>query len=124
MPTETKVSRRDVDAIVRATFPNYRGRKFRVALADHVVLSDLHWSGGTHSEYKFVRIDGKVMALDFSGVAPWSHDMEGRCVSLPPHVACVEHTQFCGSDLGLRITFNPANMAEIPGPARALLTHE
>lgn len=115
-----QVRKADVKAILDRTFPDYKGRKFRVKFADHVVLSDLHWSGGSHNEYAFVRIDGAVKALDFSTVAPWSHDNEGRSIQLPPHVCCVKHTDFCGKDLGITLIFNPADEA-LPAPIRALL---
>jgi len=111
----------DVKEILARTFPDYHGRKFRLRFSDHVILSDLNWSGGSRNEYAFVRIDGAVKSLDFSTIAPWNHNAEGQRIDLPPHVLCVKHQDFCGKDLGVVIIVNPNDIDALPQPIRALL---
>ena len=118
---KTKISRRDAEEIIRRTFPEWKGRKVYVELATTVTLHDLHWGGGSRTVYAFVNVDGRAAALDFSTTDPWSHQTEGKTVTLPPTVCCVAHATFCGKDAGITITVNPNDQDALPAPIRALL---
>lgn len=110
-----KVARQDVAAIVAATFPSYKGRKFRIAAKDAVSLQDLNWSGGTRSQYRGCTLDGKSSgaADGYNARAPWDNPAEGATIPIPVGFALVEHVIFCGKDLGLRIYVNPADMPKL-----------
>ena len=119
MTSAVKVSRRDVDAIVRATFPDYRGRKLRVAAAETVTLHDLNWSGGTRAQYRSCTLAGRFLggADKFNAQAPWANDGEGVALPVPAGSCLVEHSIFCGHDCGLTIFVNPADMPKyLPAP--------
>ena len=109
------VTRNDVSAIVRATFPHYKGRKFRVQAKEKVTLSDLNWSGGTRSEYRACTLDGCHTggADSYNRMAPWENQAEGKSLPIPSGFVVVEHSIFCGKDTGLRIYVNPADMAKL-----------
>jgi hypothetical protein len=112
----TNVRRQDVDMIVRATFPEYRGRKIRVAAAEGVTLHDLNWSGGTRSQYRGASLSGQSLgnADRYNQLAPWdSRQIEGQRLPLVPGVVVVEHSMFCGKDTGLRIYVHPADMPRL-----------
>ena len=70
-----------------------------------VTFSDVHWGGGTKNSYGFVRADGEMAFLPSS--ASWDCLWEGKRLPLPPEVLVVEHTVFCGQDLGIRIYAHP-----------------
>jgi len=102
-----KVSKSTVKPLVKATFPEYRGRTFQVEFTPTVTFHDTNWGGGTRNYYKAVRLeDGKVGA--FPNFAPWNNPIEGKRVELPEGVVVVEHAIFCGQDLGLRFYANPS----------------
>ena len=110
-----KVRRAEVEAVVDAAFPGYRGRKFKVQPAGSVTLGDTFWDGGSKSTYVAVRLsDGKASAANVG--LPWS-GAEGKSFPLPAGIVVVEHSIFCGKDCGLRIYVNPADMPRMLPPA-------
>lgn len=46
-----KINKAQARAIVEATFPNYKGRKFSVEFAETITFCDTNWSGGTRNFY-------------------------------------------------------------------------
>jgi hypothetical protein len=112
------VTKREIGAIVLGSFPEYRGRKFRLYASETVILSDLNWSGGTRSQYRAVTLDGfPVGNTDkYNQVAPWNNPAEGQVVPIPQGIVVVEHVLFCGKDLGLKVWANPADMPKLLPP--------
>jgi hypothetical protein len=45
--------------------------------------------------------------------APWNNQAEGVTLPVMPGTVLVEHCLFCGTDLGLRIYCNPADMPKL-----------
>jgi len=109
------VKRNDVAPIVNGSFPQYRGRKYRIVASETVTLTDLNWSGGTRSQYRAVMLDGKPLgnADRFNQVAPWANPAEGITIPIPVGTCVVEHTMFCGKDLGIKVWVNPADMPKL-----------
>ena len=106
-----KVSKKDVLPILKASFPGYTGRKFRVVPVERLTLYDLNWSGGTRNQYVAVRFDGSSSHL--VPTAPWAEYREGAVVDIPEDVIVVEHSDFCGSDMGIRIYCHPNRMPKL-----------
>ena len=102
----TKVRKDAVRPIVEATFPRYRGRTFKVGFTDTVSFHDTNWGGGSRNTYRAVRMD-KGTVNDLPSFAPWSNPVEGQTVDLPENVVVVEHSIFCGKDMGLRFYAHP-----------------
>ena len=116
MPTFTAVSRKEVAAIVNATFPEYKGRKIRVAATETVGLYDLNWSGGTRSQYRACTLEGRSLgsSAKYNAMAPWdSRQVEGQFLPLVPGACVVEHQIFCGKETGLRIYVHPSDMPKM-----------
>lgn len=114
------VERAAVDAIARATFPAYAGKSFKIVARERVTISDLNWSGGTRSEYAAATLDGRKLGdmAVFNAAAPWDNRAEGKNVEIPPGACVVEHSQFCGRDMGLTIYVRPdAVAAYLPAPS-------
>lgn len=108
-----------VKAILAATFPDYRGRKIRIARWSSPLHLDLSWSGGT--------ID-KVALIDFANgrighlrvPAPWSAGAADP-IDCPPGAMLVIHSYFCGTDAGITIYCRPADPGALGPDAGSLL---
>jgi hypothetical protein len=105
------VQRKDVAAIVRATFPGYKGRKIRIVVQDSVTLIDLNWSGGTRCQYRACTLAGEPLGNTdrFAAMAPWVNPAEGITLPIAPGACVVEHSIFLGKDAGLRIYIHPSD---------------
>lgn len=53
-----KLSTAQARPIVKATFPDYKGRKFSLEFTNHVSFYNVNWSSGSKNEYRMVRVDG------------------------------------------------------------------
>ena len=102
-----KLSTKQASPIVKATFPEYNGRKFRLEFTESVTFYDTNWSGGTRNQYKAVKRDGTIGVQHIP--APWVNMVEGKKFELSPDVLVVEHSHFCGQDMGIRIYAHPSN---------------
>lgn len=101
-----KVTRREAAPIIAASFPGYRGRKIAVRFAERVTLYDVTWSGGTRNEYRVLSAERGVGRIWVG--APWdSRTPEGAVIPLDGSTIVVEHSEFCGSDMGLTIWAHP-----------------
>lgn len=113
MKTTTYTLRKSqIPASLLAAFPEYCGRKFRAQIATSVTFFDVHASGGTINKYRLVRLaDGCSAGLETG--SPWSSPTEGVAVVIPAGFVVVEHTRFCGQDLGLRFHVHPEDVAHV-----------
>jgi hypothetical protein len=115
-----KVSKADplVKRALKATFPNWKGRKVTVEPSDGRALHlDLNWSGGTRDEVKVIDFaHGRIGRVTVG--APWTHD--GSLVQ-PEGTILVIHTIFLGVDVGMRIVVKPAGAAALDGAIAGLL---
>lgn len=110
-----KVKKAEIRPILEASFPQYAGRRFEVVLAETCYLSDTYWSGGTRSQYVFVPMDGRnVRKLD-SLQNPWESKVEGSTVKMSVDFVIVEHSVFCGQDMGIKIHAHPDMIKRLSG---------
>ena len=88
-----KVRRAEVAPLVAATFPAYKGRTFRVQIAEKVGLYDINWFGGSRSQYRAATLSGEPLGSTdrFSTMAPWDHQVEGTSHAYPVDT----HTRKC-----------------------------
>lgn len=117
MAPSVPVSRSDrrVKAILRATFPNYRGRKVRVALFDRPLYLDLSWSGGTRDSVALIDFtNGRIGHLRCP--SPWARGAYDP-VDCPPGALLVVHSIFCGVDSGVTIYVRPPDLPLLSGGA-------
>lgn len=110
LSSSVPVSRSDarVKRVLAATFPDYRGRKIRVAAWSSPVYVDWNWSGGTRD---FVAVIAPGRGVGFASVpAPWRHD-HGPVdpAAFPAGSLLVVHSIFCGSDAGITIYASPSD---------------
>lgn len=94
----------------------YSGRKFQAIISDTVNIP-AHaglWSGGSRDIFKLVNLaTGEARAASDDNSVSWSDQCKPHTINLRPGFAVVEHTIFCGKDLGLRFYVHPADAAKL-----------
>lgn len=106
-------------AVARKAFPSYSGRSFKVSVHDAGGMSlTSYWDGGSRDYYVIVRLsDSKQLPIPQNGTPfdPYGYGIE---MPLPaPDFAVVEHSIFCGKDMGLTVHVHAENAAKlIPAP--------
>ena len=96
-----KLTKAQAWPIVKCTFPEYNGRKFRIEFVERVTFYDTNWCGGTRSVYKAISADGSIRSPIIR--APWCNPVEGATVVLPPYGMIVERAICYGRDFGIII---------------------
>jgi len=106
----------------------YTGKKFKAVVVTQVTIpSDAGlWSGGTRNTFRFVQLaTGDAIAASDNMSAPWDSSRKDQHITLKPGFAVVEHSLFCGKDMGLTFYVHPDNAAALlPAPAPELSEHE
>jgi len=108
----------DAWPIAGRAFPDYKGKQFSMRVTSSLTVFDLNWGDGTRNVYKAVELaeDGVVNSAQVP--APWMHQEVGRTLAIPPGWAVVEHSVFCGKDMGLTLYIHPNDAAKhLPAPA-------
>lgn len=115
------VKRAEVAPLVNATFPDYKGRKFKVVCASTVTLYNLNWDGGSRNVYRTCTTEGQQLGTSAraNAAAPWNNPAEGKTLPLPQGAVCVMQSDFCGKDCGLTIYINPEDMPKLLPAAAA-----
>ena len=117
----------NVDEVVKRlamrAFPEYRGRRFKLCILDDtgddkisVSLYGGYWDGGSKSYYRFLRLDQTGKTLAMPTAHPYFDKDNARAQEgafLISGVALVEHSIFCGKDMGLTVTIHPRNAAKL-----------
>ena len=97
----------------------YTGRKFKVQVCETMTIpADAGvWGGGSRETYHVMRLaTGESAAAVNHNAAPWSGRSD-RTVDLKDGFVVVEHSIFCGKDMGLTFYVHPDNAAKLlPAP--------
>lgn len=98
-----------VKAALAATFPDYRGRKIRVAPWSAPLSLDLNWSGGTCDKVALLDLrNGRIGKLVVP--SPWARGAADP-VDCPPGCVLVVRSWFCGQDAGVTFYVRPDDPA-------------
>jgi hypothetical protein len=103
-------------AILEACYP---GKKVRKGLAieaqDRPLDVRSYWDGGSRDYFVFYCLTtGAVVPMPAQSA--WDKRMPGaETITLPDGIICVEHSYFCGKDVGFTIHVPPANMPKLLG---------
>ena len=105
---------------------SYKGKSFKVSVCTETVIpmdAGL-WSGGSRDNYYGLDLStGQTKSLPMSQQAPWGSRRE-ITVQLQPGFAVVNHSMFCGKDMGLTFYLHPENATKLlPAPVE-LSEHE
>lgn len=102
--------------IARAAYPEYSGRKFKLTISDEPIDARSYWEGGSRDYFVFINL---------ATLALWTMPQQSlgdakvkgaEAVTLPDGIACVRHSFFCGTDMGLAIIISPENSARLLPP--------
>lgn len=101
-----------VRRIVAATYPQYRGRKYRLRVAERVNAAS-YWDGGSRSYFVFLDL-ATMEARQAPAQSAFDQEVKGLDVApLGQNVVCVEHKIFCGRDMGITIHVHPNEVAPL-----------
>lgn len=101
--TTLYTTKHDVPKRLRDAFPGYKGKKFKVEPYEDgiVALTGRYWDGGSKSSYVLVDFN-TGRRTPFADCSPFdSGDFNRRTHQLQPGQVVVEHSVFCGKDMGL-----------------------
>jgi hypothetical protein len=118
MIAKVKVPFKQVAKLVRQAFPGASSRRpVGIEQRSSYTVRDF-WDGGSRDEARFVNLaTGEVVApSNVPALLVGAYQLAAGEVSLAPGFAVVEHTYFCGKDLGYRVYTNdrPALDAACP----------
>lgn len=100
------LTRKEAAPFIKATFPEYNGRKIKVKFSEKITFYDTNWGGGTRNQYAALKMDGTLSRI-ITVPAPWINPIEGETAEIPAGILVVEHSIFCGHDLGITIHARP-----------------
>jgi hypothetical protein len=103
----------------------YTGKQFKAIVTDSITVPHQAgvWDGGSRETYHFVELStGCSVPSPYQRTAPWDTQRQEFHAPLPPGVAMVEHSIFCGKDMGLTFYVHPDSAAKLLPPPAAELT--
>jgi hypothetical protein len=106
---------------------SYSGKTFKAKVCETVTIpaSAGLWEGGSRDTYKAIDFETGNEVLVSSDAAPWDRSRAENTVTLSPRFCVVEHTIFCGKDMGLTFYVHPESAAKLlPVPAADLSAYE
>lgn len=102
---------------------SYNGKSFSAIVTESVTVPSHAglWDSGSRDTFDAVHLaDGRKVAVSDNVSAPWD-DRKSRVIPLIPGIAVIEHSIFCGKDMGLRFYVHPNDAAAmLPSPAAPL----
>lgn len=109
------VEKQDVADLVKVAYPDYTGRKYQVQTATKYHLSN-YWSEGSINFAKLARYENgwKVLDAPESTKDPFNK-VAHATIDIPKNGLVVEHSIFCGKDLGITVYIHPESLF-ITGP--------
>ena len=103
-----------VKALAQAAYPAYGGRIFKFEARDSVALSGSYWDGGSRSSYVGINLETrKSVAVPQFDPPQFGGPIETPKVVLRPNFAIVEHSFFCGKDMGLTFYIHPSDAPQM-----------
>lgn len=125
MTTYTKAP--EVKAVALAAFPHYRGNTFKVSEFAGPMRLDSNWEGGSRNTFVILDLASMRQATIPENGTPFSNGGKIMQISdLPLNCAVIEHTFFCGKDLGITIHARAENLTKLlpSGPAVELTRNQ
>jgi hypothetical protein len=107
---------------------SYNGKKFKAEIVTEVTIPSHAglWDGGSRDTFQLIHLEtGKAVQASDNMSAPWNPARKDQTITLQPGFAVVEHSQFCGKDMGLTFYIHPDNAAKLlSAPPAKLTQHE
>ena len=103
----------EIKQIALAAFPSYNGRSFQVLPFSPMRLTSC-WDGGSRSSFVIIDLATLRQAPIPENGTPFSNGGQILQISdLPVNGAVVEHSIFCGKDMGIRIYVGESNLTKL-----------
>jgi hypothetical protein len=100
---------KDAKKVALAAYPNYKGRKLSIKVANNPLDVRSYWSEGSRDHFVFLRLDN-LKTYEIPSQSMYDTQMKNvDNVQLVPGMICVEHSYFCGKDMGITIHVHPDN---------------
>jgi hypothetical protein len=91
-----------VKKLAKVVYPEYNGRKFSAEIQSRYYPSD-YWDGGSRNYMVAVDLKtGKIMEPSADAKNPYNN-LAHKEFNIPPGVGILEHSYFCGKDMGIRL---------------------
>lgn len=104
---KVKLKKQDVGSLVKLTFPDYRGRKFYLDRRETHHFQN-YWDGGSRQYVcAFAVINGHLVVREAANFNPITDSRAHGSFEIPRNVILVEHSIFCGKDLGITLIVHP-----------------
>ena len=118
----------DPNMVPAALLGGYSGKKFKAVVTTSVTINgqDGLWSGGSRDTFRAIKLEtGETVPVSDNMSAPWDNTRKDRTIELKPGIAVIEHSIFCGKDMGLTFYVHPENAAKLlPAPTAELTAFE
>lgn len=122
--TPIYLDRSQVPASLRGS---YSGNKFKAYVTEHMTVPATAglWDGGSRDTYSAYRLaDGAQVQFPGQHLSPWDNRKDQQ-VTMQPGIAIIEHSVFCGKDMGLTFYLHPTDAAPmLPAPQADLTAVE
>jgi len=96
----------EIKVMAQKAFPSYTGRTFKLDNSGRPISLVSHWSGGSRDYYVVLQLGSNdTKAIPQNGTMFDTVNVEP--ISVPPGFLIVEHSIFCGKDMGITFHVNP-----------------
>ena len=107
-----------IRSLVSRAYPSYRGRKYRLRVSDAPINCASYWDGGSRDYFCFANLATGEVSSQVPAQSAFDKPISGaQDVRLPSGFVCIEHSIFCGKDIGITIHVLPENAARLLPPA-------
>ena len=112
-PADKSTAVQSAIQLMRTAYPGYRGRKFKVSTIEGSVNLQSSWQGGSRNYYILIDLATSQTSPVMPAQSQFDTPVKGLdAVTLPPHAGVVEHSIFCGKDMGLTLVIGPNNATQ------------
>jgi hypothetical protein len=102
-----------IRSLVSRAYPSYNGRKFRLDVSDSPINCASYWDGGSRDYFVFANLATGEVSQQLPAQSAFDKPIRGiQDVTLPLGFVCLEHSIFCGKDIGITIHVLPENAAK------------
>jgi hypothetical protein len=108
----------DVKRLASQTFPNYKGRKFKLDNSGHPVNVTSYWDGGSRDYYVALNLaTGQTLPVPQNGTPFDGGPVAPNGVKVPQGYVIAEHSIFMGKDSGITFYVDPQSATQfLPTP--------
>jgi hypothetical protein len=110
------------DFVAKKAFPNYTGKRYKIETGTKFSPNSNHWDGGSRTYQVLISRDGHMRAIPEYGNMFTGYAKEP--IEIPPNCILVEHSIFCGKDMGLTFVVRPEELDTLAIPEKVELTKD